>query len=99
MNWPPVPRTRNGWRGLRTWQTLNEGKPRKLAKDQKRDSSKDQQLFRGEPTFSIMFLLIILCVCIARFCVSSSWGTLFALYSLGSACDHPYFVVPGFTDI
>ena len=54
-------------------------------------SSTDQQLFRGEPTFSIIYLLILLCVCL--FCsfsvVSSSWGTLFALYSLGSVCDPP----------
>ena len=30
-------------------------------------SSTDQQLFRGEPTFSIIYLLILLCVCFARF--------------------------------
>ena len=53
-------------------------------------SSTGQQLFRGEPTFSIIYLLILLCVCISRFSVvSSSWGTLFALYSSGSACDPP----------
>ena len=53
-------------------------------------SSTDEQLFRGESTFSMIYLLILLCVCL--FCsspVSFSWGTLFALYSLGSACDPP----------
>ena len=54
-------------------------------------SSTDQQLFRGKPTYRI----ICLCVCFLRYClfsvVSSSSGTLFVLYSLGSACDPPMF--------
>ena len=51
----------------------------------------DQQLFRSEPTFSIIFFTYsFVCVFVSLvFCCSSSWGTLFALYSLGSACDPP----------
>ena len=55
-------------------------------------SSTDQQLFCSEPTFSIIYLVILLCVCVCvllLFCVSSNSGPLFALYSLGSACDPP----------
>ena len=54
-------------------------------------SSTDQQLFRGKPTFNIIYLFILLCVCLLSSfsVVSSSYGTLFALYSLGSACDPP----------
>ena len=39
-------------------------------------SSTDQQLFRGEPTFSIIYLLILLCVCFARFLLFLLVGVL-----------------------
>ena len=97
MNLPPVPRT---------IQRLKRAKDavnckRRLATQVRHGlekriktslSSTDQQLFRVEPTFSIIYLLtlaLFVCVCIARFVASSSWGTLFALYTLGSACDPP----------
>ena len=48
-------------------------------------SSTDQQLFRGEPTYN----MVNVCVYCSFRVVSSGWGTLFALYSLWSACDPP----------
>ena len=51
-------------------------------------SSTDQQLFRGEPTYSIIFLCFLQ-YCLCSVVSSSSWGTLFILYSLGSACHPP----------
>ena len=39
-------------------------------------SSTDQQLFRGEPTFSIIYLLILLCVCFAPFLLFLLVGVL-----------------------
>ena len=39
-------------------------------------SSTDQQLFRGEPMFRIIYLLILLCVCFARFLLFLLVGVL-----------------------